>query len=154
MTKSVLKNHNAYSGERDGWTIPTHTQYERNNMMFSSSRQQASLEGIKKIYETKCFVKVHDEVTRTLVKTGPEFLNDAAVLGLPVLISSFPSHDNWGKLPLSKHKWIHSATVLRFSFYEGREHPGNYHQLKFHIPIVNMDWIENLAHCSLIVPWF
>lgn len=70
-----------------------HTKYERNNMMFSS-RRQASLEGIKKIYENKCFVKVHDEVTRSLVKTGPEFLNDAAVLGLPVLIISFHLHDN------------------------------------------------------------
>lgn len=80
-------------------------------------QQTASqLGGDKKNYETKCFVKVHDEVTRTLVKTGPEFLNDAAILGLPVLISSFPSYDNWGKLPLSKHKWIHTATVFHFSF--------------------------------------
>lgn len=74
--------------------IPTHMQYERYNMMVSSSREQASLLGTKKNYEIKCFVKEHDEVTRRLVKTGPEFLRDAATFGSPKLITSFPLHEN------------------------------------------------------------
>lgn len=77
--------------------IPTHLQYERNNMMVSSSREQASLLGIKKKNkkeEIKCCVKEHNEVTRSLVKTGPEFLQDAAIFGSPILITSFPSREN------------------------------------------------------------
>lgn len=86
-------------------TIPTHMQHERKSMIFSSSRQKASLLRREKCYGIECLVKEHDEITRTRVKTRPEFLPNAASFGSPMLITS---KRGLKLIPLSKSKWIHS----------------------------------------------
>jgi len=100
--------------------------------------------------EIKRFVKEHDEITRSLVKTGPEFLQGAAIFGLPIWITSFPSRVDWSILHCPNAP---GSTLLPVcSFWEDREHAGNYHWLKFHDLLVNMDWKANLSQRSLIAP--
>lgn len=59
---------------------------------YNGLKQQiaSQLIGDKSIHEIKCFVKEHDKITRSLVKTGPEFLHNADIFGLPILITGFP----------------------------------------------------------------